>query len=163
MHFRKRTGLQLAVARSRAGFTLVEFIVAAGAIAIFVAGAVVALTQINRAASGARLRTLALAVAQQRIDHVLTVPWGVSSTRPVVLTAGTRTEANLPLNNDELNSRTGLRSAFTNLDAPVNATRTTQITDLSARIVRAVVTVNFTYRQRPYSVQLTTIRTTDSI
>ena len=153
--------------RRIAGFTLVEVVIAGGMLAILVAGSFIALTQINRWATSARLRTLALAVAQQRIDLLATTPWQVATARPAVLTAGTATENNLPLNNDGFNSGTGLSSAFTNLDSEgisaATATRTTEVTNLTARTLRVAVTVTFTYRNRPHSVSLTTLRATDSI
>ncbi len=145
------------------GFTLVEVVFAGCLLAILAAGSFIALTQINRWATSARYRTLALAVAQQRIDFIQTTPWQVATTRPTILTAGTITETNLPLNNDPFNSTTSLASPYSGLDVQVIDTRTTQITDLTARTLRAVVTVTFTYRNRPHSVSLTTLRATDSI
>lgn len=149
--------------RGTAGFTLVEVVIAGGLLAVLIAGSFIALTQINRWATSARLRTLALAVAQQRVDLLQTTAWQVTAPRPLLLTAGTTTENNLPLNNDAFNSATSLASAFTSLDNQLNATRTTQVTDLTARTLRVAVTVTFTYRNRPQSVSLTTLRTTDSI
>jgi type II secretory pathway pseudopilin PulG len=147
-----------------AGLTLVEILIAAALLAVFTAGTVSAVTQMNRYATASRLSTLALAVAQQRIDEVLTTSWQLSQPRPGVLTLGTATEPNLPLNDDAFNSaRSDLRSLFTELDLRVPASRTTEITEVSPRIVRAVVTVTFTYRNRPYQVSLTTLRASDSI
>lgn len=144
------------------GFTLLELTIALSMFAIFAAGAVISMTQVNRHAANARLRTLALGVAQQRIDEVLTVPWS-NATRPAVLMPGTRTDNNIPLNNDSTNAQAGLSSAFTNLDTQVNATRVTEITDVLPRKVRAVVTVTYSYRNRNYSISLTTLRATDEI
>jgi type II secretory pathway pseudopilin PulG len=149
--------------RHTLGFTLPEVVIAGAILALFVAGSVATMVQINRWAAAARLRTLALALAQQKSDEVLTTPWQIRATRPAVLATGTNTESGLQLNNDSFNSATGLSSAFTTLDTPVVATRTTQLTDISTRMVRAVITVNFTYRTRPYSVSLTTLRVTDDI
>ena len=149
--------------RSSKGFTIVEVVFAGCLLAVLVSASVVAMTQVNRWATGARLRTLALAVAQQRIDQVATTPWQFLGTRPALLTAGTITENSLPLNNDSFNSATGLASAFSNLDTEVNATRATVLTDLTARTVRATVTVSFTFRGRVSAVSLTTLRTSDNI
>jgi hypothetical protein len=102
-------------------------------------------------------------MAQQRIDSIQTAPWQVGVTRPTILTAGTTTENNLPLNNDSFNSQTSLASPYSGLDVQVLDTRTTTITDLTARTLRATVTVTFTYRNRPQTITLTTMRTTDSI
>jgi hypothetical protein len=53
--------------------------------------------------------------------------------------------------------------SYPTLDTPVNATRTTTITALSDRMVRAVITVSFTFRNRAQSMRLTTLRTIDDI
>ena len=132
-------------------------------IVIFAGSALMALTQLNRFAAAARLRTLAMSVAQQRIDEVLTVPWQVGSA-PAVLQPGTRTETNLALNDDPLTTlANGYGSAFSTLDTDsVRALRTTQIATLTTRTVRATVTVLYSYRSRTYQAQLTTLRTTDT-
>ena len=151
------------VRRGTAGFTLAEVLIAGALLAMLISGAVTALTQLNRWATAARLRTIALAVAQQRIDQIETVPWQVAGTPPALLTAGTTTENNVPLNNDNYNAATSLVSPYTNLDAQVLSTRTTVITNMTARTLRAVVTVTFTYRNRPFNITLSTLRATDSI
>lgn len=140
-----------------------EVVFAGCLLAVSVSLLMLALTQINRWATSARLRTLALAVTQQRIDQIQMTGWQINGTRPAVLTAGTTVENNVPLNNDAFNAATGLSSAFTNLDSQINATRTTQITNLTTRTLSAVVTVTFTYRNRPHTVSLTTVRASDSI
>ena len=145
------------------GLTLLETVIASSILVLLVSALAITMTQINRWAAAARLHTLALAVAQQKVDEVLTTKWLVLSPRPAVLAAGTVTEANLSLNDDTHNNQAGLSSVFTGLDAPVQATRTTQVTDLPPRGVRAAVTVSFTYRNHTYQTQLTTIRVTDDI
>jgi type II secretory pathway pseudopilin PulG len=143
------------------GFTMTEVVIAASILSLFIVGSVSAMTQINRWANSARLRTLATAMVQQKIDQILTTPWSVLSTTPTVLQAGTVTETKLPLNNDSFNNESGLSSVFTNLDVQVVDTRTTTITSISAHMIRAVVTVSYTYRARPYTISMTTLRTTD--
>jgi len=147
--------------RKTLGFTLTEVVIAASILALFIVGSVSAMAQLNRWASSARLRTLALSLAQQKVDEVLTTPWSVLGTTPTALTAGTVTETKLPLNNDPFNSATGLSSDFTSLDVQVIDTRTTTVTTISARVVRVVVTVTYTYRGRPYSVSMSTLRASD--
>ena len=149
--------------RGAAAFTLVEVVFAGCLLAVLVSSSVVAMTQVNRWATGARLRTLALAVAQQRIDQAQTAPWQLSGTRPAILVAAITTEMNLPLNNDAFNSATGLSSTFTALDTPVSAQRTTVAADVTTRLVRISVTVTYIYRNRPVSVSLNTLRSSDSI
>ena len=149
--------------RGTAGFTLVEVLIAGTLLAVLISGSVTALTQLNRWATAARLRTIAMAVAQQRIDLIETTPWQVVGARPALLTAGTVTENNVPLNNDDYNAATSLVSPYTTLDSQVMSTRTTVISDLTARTLRATVTVTFTYRNRPFTITLNTLRATDSI
>ena len=149
--------------RGTAGFTLVEVLIAGTLLAVLISGSVTALTQLNRWATAARLRTIAMAVAQQRIDLIETTPWQLVGTRPALLTAGSVTENNVPLNNDDYNAATSLVSPYTTLDSQVMSTRTTVISDLTARTLRATVTVTFTYRNRPFTITLNTLRATDSI
>jgi hypothetical protein len=80
-----------------------------------------------------------------------------------VLLAGARTDNNIPLNNDLTNAQAGLSSAFTTLDTEVAATRVTEVTDVPPRKVRAVVTVTYQYRNRTYTIVLTTLRAADEI
>ena len=138
-------------------------LIAAGILAFFVCSSLIVLTQLNRYAAISRLRTLAMAFAQQRVDAIMTVPWGVATTPPTLLTAGTTTENNLPLDNDAFNAQTGLGSPFSGLDLQTAATRVTTIASVTARTRSAVVTVTYSYRGRTYSVLLTTLRATDTI
>lgn len=86
----------------------------------------------------------------------------------------TTEESSLPLNNDAFNAETGLGSAFTNYDVQVFDKRTTVITKLmdasgndpakgaNSRLLRINVTVSYTYRSKPYSVTLSSLRTADN-
>jgi type II secretory pathway pseudopilin PulG len=148
---------------SRRAFTFVEIMVAMGLIVLFAGTALASMTQFNRYAMASRLRANALAQAQQRIDEVLTAAWTSSGGRPAVLANGTRTETNIVLNADDKNKQTGLKSLFTDLVTPVKGTRTTTITTISTRVVRADVTITFTYAKRNYTIALTTMRASDTI
>jgi hypothetical protein len=147
--------------RTIAGITLLEVIITASILALFIVGSVSAMAQVNRLASIARMRTMALAAAQQKIDQILMTSWSVLNTAPTILTAGTTTENNLPLNYDTFNSESGLVSSFTTLDTPINLTRTTVIKSISTRQVSAAVAVSYTYRGKTYTVNMNTLRTTD--
>lgn len=149
--------------RFRGGFTFVEILVAASILVLFAGSALAALTQFNRYANASRLKSHAVSLAQQRLDAILTTQWRANATRPTILNAGTVTESNLVMNADAKNSVVGLKSDFTALAAPHTCTRTTVITNLTTRMVRASVTVSFLYAGRTYSVNLTTIRATDTI
>jgi type II secretory pathway pseudopilin PulG len=150
------------------GFTILEAAAASAMLVMLVAALALSLTQINCWASAARLKTLALAAAQEKVDEVLTTSWKVRNPAPAALVDSQpdttpETTETLVLNNDALNSQSTLSSAYTALDTPVNATRKTWIKSLTTRSVRAVVTVDFTYRGRTYSTALTTLRVTDDI
>lgn len=148
-------------AKQRQAFTFVEMLVALGVMVLFAATALASLTQFNRFAVASRLRAHALSLAQQRVDEVLTTAWTLTSTPPV-LAAGTRTESNIVLNADSTNTQTSLKSLFTDLVKPVTGTRTTTITTISTRLVRADVSVVFTYANHTYTVAMTTMRTMDN-
>ncbi len=148
---------------SSAAFTLVEVAVAGALLVVLVAALAVSMTQINRWATAAGLHTLALALTQQRIDEVLTTGWNLRTGPPPILTPGLVTETGLSLNSDAFNTQSGLGSSFTSLSSAVSATRRTQITFLSARTVRAAVTVSFVFRGRTYTTNLTTLRASDDI
>lgn len=121
------------------------------------------MTQLNAYATRSRLETLALAMAQQRVDEVLTTPWQINGPRPEVLEPGRHEEDQLLLGSDPSNAAPGLKSEFTGTAMSVGAFRTTEVTRLDARRIRAVVTVRFTYRSQPCAVSLSTIRVTDNI
>ena len=147
----------------KAGFTFVELVIGVAVLITFAAVAFAAFTQLNRFATASRLQVHALALAQQQLDEVLTAQWRVSAPRPPILVVGTRVENDLTLNTDASNDQTGLDSVFTDLVTPVHGTRSIEITNVSARTLRATVTVTYTYANREYRVALTTIRATDTI
>lgn len=145
------------------------------------------MNMLNRRAFTSRLETLALTLAQQKIDDVLAVPWQMGQPTPTLLqtlpppgpatvppTADFKVTvenptntpplpSGLPLGNDDLNNATGLSSAFTKQDFQVGAVRTTTVTKINDRMVRILVSVTFNYRGLSYSVSLRTLRAIDSI
>ena len=164
------TPLRLKVSRRRRAlaFTLTEVVIAGSILAVAILGALSIMSQINRWACAARLRTLALALAQQKIDEILTTPWSVNDatngTTPAALTVvtpSTPQETNLPLDNDNFNNATGLSSVFSSLDTPINGSRMTTIKSAGTRMISASVVVSYTYRGHTYTETMNTLRTTD--
>lgn len=173
--------------KHRRAFTVLEVSFAVAIFSLFAVCSIYAISQANRFASNARYRTLALAAAQQKIDQIMTVSWSTQATPPSVLRVdtaaasstktidltdekATTTESSLPLNNDVLNNATGLKSAFTNDDVQVLDQRVTVITKLTdctgktkadSRLLRADVTVSYTYRGKANSIKLSTLRIAD--
>ena len=141
------------------GFTILEAAVASALLMLFIASAVSALGMVNRYAAITRLQSAALAMAQQRVDEILSTPWSLP-TRPVGLQPSVVTETNLPLNHDLFS--TTAASAFTL--QPTDVRRRTTITDVPApagqppRQVRATVAVTWQFRSVNYEVALTTLR-----
>lgn len=104
--------------RGQAGFTLMELMFAIGLFGAFAVVSILSFTTFNRFASNARYETLALAVAQERMDEIMTSPCSTnsnSSLGPKLALSGTTispngsnvytsvVENNLPLNNDPYN------------------------------------------------------------
>jgi Tfp pilus assembly protein PilV len=168
MGFTTPPRLKVSRRRRALAFTLPEVVIAGSILAIAILGALSVMTQINRWACAARLRTLALALAQQKIDEILTTPWSVNDssngTTPAALTVvspSTPQETNLPLDNDNFNNATGLSSVFSSLDTPISGSRMTTIKSVGTRMVSATVIVSYKYRGRDYTETMTTLRTTD--
>ena len=167
--------------RQTTAFTLAECVFSGTVLAIFACASLIVFTQMNGFAVNARLRTLAMAVAQQQVDLIQTAPWNLGTEPPAILTvdrptatppaippkrtlvAGTLTDNNLPLNNDSFNTQTDLSSPYTNLDLQVTATRTTKLTYPTSRTVAAVVTVAYKFRGKDFTVTLSTLRASDTI
>ena len=143
---------------------MVELVVAAGLVVIFAATAVAAMTQMNRYANSARLQTLALAVAQHRVDEILTARWGEGGMPPIappIIPSAAPPEPDwtvgeqITLNDDPLNTGT-----LSGLDIAVPARRQTYVTT-GLRSCRAVVRILYVYLDRPYTIELVTFRTID--
>lgn len=149
--------------RNQAGFTVLEVCFAGAIFAAFAVLSMLSFDQLNRFASTARYQTLALAAAQQKMDQIMTTYWSITGSPPAVLTTGTTTETNLPLNNDPFNTERGLSSAFTNYDTQVLDSRSTAISAVSGntRLLSVAVTVSYTYRGRSYSITQYGLRATD--
>lgn len=148
--------------------TIVEMVVAAGVLVIFVAGAIAAMTQMNRYAASSRIQTLALAVAQQRIDEIRTIGWSVQPgrTRPALLAPTTPTDPPATLDPAggipvSLNDDPDNTTAASALDFAVNSRLYTFIRDVGNRSVSASVVIAYTYRARNYRIQLRILRTSD--
>ena len=124
--------------RRQAAFTLMELTFAVAIFGAFAVVSILSITTINRFASNVRYETLALAVAQERMDEVMTVPCNLNSTStlgPILYLSGTTvapnssnvytsgTETSLPLNND-----------------PYNLSRTTTLSGTTAQLLTVILT-----------------------
>jgi type II secretory pathway pseudopilin PulG len=124
----KESSISKHVVRSQAAFTLMELTFATAMFSAFAVVSILSFTTFNRFASNARYETLALAVAQEKMDQVMTTPCTPNSTSslgPVLSLSGTTispnssnvytsgTETSLPLNNDAYNLTRTITSGTT--------------------------------------------------
>src|ERR1700677_146009 len=114
----KESSIFKRLVRGQSAFTLMELTFAVAIFSSFAVVSILSFTTFNRFASNARYETLALAVAQQKMDQIMTSPCSLNtntSLGPILYMSGTTispnssnvytsgTETNLPLNNDSYN------------------------------------------------------------
>ena len=179
------------VSRGQSAFSLMELAFAVALFSAFAVVSILAFSHFNRFASNARYETLALAVAQQKMDQVMTSPCTINSNTslgPILTLTGTTvspnssniytsgTENNLPLNNDKYNLTRTINSgsALTTLlsgtiaagveDTQVIDTRVTSYTAVSGNVnlLKVTVTISYTYRGTAFSLSLASLRATDN-
>ena len=137
--------------RRQAAFTLMELTFAVAIFGAFAGVSILAFTTFNRFASNARYETLALAVAQERMDEIMTVPCTTNSTStlgPILYLSGSTvspnssnvytsgTETSLPLNNDPYNlTRTTILSGTTSQLLTITLTGTIAAGALDTQVI----------------------------
>jgi len=148
-----------------AAFSLLEVMVACGLLAITAAAAIGTLIRMNYYASLSRLQTGASTVAQERIDRILEDgPFNPRKDQiPEVLAVGTQTvgtEANptVPIYTDPETSEVVVYGWLTS-----TVTETTQSWGpWTMKLRNAEVTVAYKFRDKPYSVRMSTVRSPDA-
>jgi len=145
----------------RAGLTLVEVMVASAMIALTCTSFMFVFTQLNQMAMINRLYTGAQAVAQNQIDLISTdtpfVP--AKSEIPTELTPGTAT-ASVNVYNDPISGNT-VPGTMTTTVAAVNSTYSNGSVTDTLYLYTATVSVTYSYRNRSYTVTMSTLRTAD--
>jgi type II secretory pathway pseudopilin PulG len=136
----------------KAGFTLMELTFAVALFSAFAVVSILAFTTFNRFASNARYETLALAVAREKMDEVMTAPCNLnsnSSNGPILYLSGTTVsplssgtsyssivETSLPLNNDTYNlTRTITSGTSNNVPLTITLTGTTAAGSLDTQVI----------------------------
>jgi prepilin-type N-terminal cleavage/methylation domain-containing protein len=168
--------MYLAPIRSRArkngrpfGFTLVEVLVATALLGLLAGGAIWALVQANNYASINRLYTGAQTVAQNRIDQILSDgPFNPQNNEfPAVLkipldVGGTATDVVDPEIYNEPNPANGTpHIIYGKLTTSVSKVTATGINGVDLNLYSATVVVTYTFRGKPYRVQLNAMRASD--
>jgi type II secretory pathway pseudopilin PulG len=148
-----------------AAFTLLEVMVACGLLAITAAAAIGSLIRMNYHAALSRLQTGACTVAQERIDHILEDgPFNPRKGQiPDFLVEGTQTVGSqssptIPIYSDPITNEVVVYGWLTS-----TVTETTHpYGPWEVKVRNADVTVGYTFRGKPYSVRMCTVRSPDA-
>jgi hypothetical protein len=135
--------------------------VSMGLLSVVTATAYASILFFNRVAYTARLHTIATSLVQQKVDDFLTESWSLTQTRPAPLTAGTVTENNLLLNDDQF-SLANATGETANSTIRVTATRVTTVSQSTTRLLTQTVAVSYVYRGRTYRVTASAQRASDT-
>lgn len=149
--------------RRAAGFTLVETLIAASILCVVAVASTQAMLISNRWAAANRIRTNARTVVQRNIDEALAVPFAVSQVPSILgITSTTGQVYDDDGNGDNL-VEVVVQSTGGAVIVPGTLTRiSTAVTNAqNADIRRITFRLAYTYRSRPYTYQMETIRTRD--
>jgi type II secretory pathway pseudopilin PulG len=142
-------------------FTLTEILITSGVIIAVGATALYALTLINKFAISARVQAAAQSLVQNQIDQILTrgpyVPTNTPPEIPTILKTGMTVTNNVPVFADPESG-----------NVVVTGTLTTNIQDSGAtnngvplNVLKAAVTLNYTFAGRGLTVAMDTLRAPD--
>lgn len=136
-----------------AGFSTVQALMAMTIVMIAGLASVEALILTNHKAAVMRTVNNARAVVQQNIDTALGVPFGANDPVPAILATGT-SASTVPI----VLARDGTTSV---VNGTLTRTVSAEPNPSGANIRRVTFQAAYTYRSRPYSVSMTTLRSTD--
>lgn len=154
---------------SARGFTLVEVLISTALLGLLAGSAIWALTQANNYASITRLYTGAETAAQNRIDRILSDgPFNPQNNEfPAVIKApldagGTLTDAVDPEIYNEPNPvKGGPNIVYGKLTTSVSKVTATGKNGVDLNLYSATVVITYTFRGKPYRVQLNAMRASD--
>ena len=146
-----------------AGFTLVQIMIASAIIVIVGLASVQALVLMNRKAAVMRTLSNARAVVQRNIDTAMGVPLTASSVPPILaITTATGAVYDDDGGGDNLVNIALLRAGTSAwLKGTLTRTVVAEANADNADIRRVTFSVTYTYRGRPYTFAMTTLRTID--
>jgi len=149
--------------RKLSAFTLVQVMIATGIIVIVGLASVQALMLMNRKAAAMRTLNSARSVVQRNIDTAMGVPFTTTSTPPILaITAATGAVYVDDGSTDNQVNIALLRSGSTAwLRGTLTRTVLAETNADGADIRRVTFSLAYTYRGRPYSFSMTTLRTVD--
>ena len=146
-----------------AGFTLVQVMIATAIIVIVGLSSVQALVMMNRKAATMRTLNNARAVVQRNIDTAMGVPFSTTVEPPILaITPATGTVYDDDGGTANLVNISLLRPGTTAwLQGTLTRTVVAETNADGADIRRVTFSISYTYRGRPYSFAMTTLRTLD--
>lgn len=168
----KPSSYVLPAAKLRAGFTLVEVVIALAVLGTMAAGCYVGFNAINEYSVSSRLYSEAQTVCQNQIDLILSKePFDVTTTPkriPDVLLldsertpSGPLVQDNVFIYQDPVSGKVIVTGTMTTTIADIGTTMSFAGTNANLNVRRATVTVSYKFRNRDYSVAMDTIRTAD--
>jgi hypothetical protein len=144
-----------------AGFSTVQALMAMAIVLIAGMASVQALILTNHRAAAMRTLNNARAIVQRNIDAALGVPFSASAAVPAILAIGSGQyddDGDGVLAVPVVVKRDGTSRV---VSGTLTRTVTAEPNSASADIRRITFTVDYTYRSKPYSVSMTTLRSTD--
>jgi type II secretory pathway pseudopilin PulG len=145
------------------GFTMVQLLASLGVLVLGGVGAVQALISMNHKAATYRILTNARAVVQRNIDTALAVPFS-ATVQPTIL-ALTSTTGAIYDDDSTADNRVDVAVQRSGSSALVTGTLTRIVTaepnPNGADVRRVTFRVDYTYRSRPFSYAMTTLRAAD--
>jgi prepilin-type N-terminal cleavage/methylation domain-containing protein len=159
------------ISRSRAGFTLMEIVMALAVLGTMAAGCYVGFNAVNTYSVSSRLFSEAQTCAQNQIDLILSKePFDVTTNKiPSVLVldnqrtpAGPLVTPNVFVYKDPVTGNVVVTGTMTTSVTDTGSSMTFAGTTANLNIRRATVTVSYTFRGKNYSVSMDTMRTADS-
>ena len=140
-----------------------EVVMSLAVIGTMGAGCYVGFNSLNSYAVSSRLYSEAQTAAQNQIDLILSKePFDpVNNKIPTVLTVGTTTTPNVFVYKDPVSGNVVVTGTMTTTITDTGATMTFAGVTKNLNTYRATVTVNYTYRNKTYTVSMDTMRTGD--
>ena len=150
---------------ARAGFTLVEIVIALAVLGTMAAGCYVGFNAINEYSVSSRLYSEAQSICQNQVDLILSKePFDVTTNPqkiPSVLALGTTTVPNVFVYQDPVSGKVIVSGTMSTTVTDVGSTMSFAGTTANLNVRRATVTVSYTLHNRNYSVSMDTMRTAD--
>ena len=150
-------------ARLRAGFTLIEIVIALAVLGTMAAGVYIGFNAINAYSVSSRLYSEAQTVCQNQIDLILSKdPFDVTTTPqkiPAVLALGETVTPNVFIYQDPVSGKVIVTGTMTTNVSDANLSMDFAGATSNLNVRRATVTVSYTFRDKNYSVSMDTLRT----